>query len=200
MSPLQIPPDYANFKVTLTNADGGISGRSTVALAFHLVAPLIGTDVSRIANLLRDGLTPRYDNSWLLGPVRATENAAGILKVWEDTGTEAGTHAAGSYAPPGVALVISKRTGILGRAHRGRLFMPGVEETLINEGGIITGSEVNAWQASIDALQTALIADASIDSIALLHDVSSPFANDPDIVQNFLVRNVVGGMRPRQRR
>lgn len=199
--PLVIPNDCANWTLTLTNASGGASSRSSVSLAMRHAANLTQADVGRIANLLRDGLAPRYDNSWLLGPTHVVENQGGPpFNVWDDTGTEAGTHAVAAYAPPAIALIITKQTGLAGRSFRGRLYMPGVDEDNIDETGAINGAEVNAWQTSIDNLRTALLADAAVDDLILLHSEGNPNAGIPTVITSFTVRNIVGGMRPRQRR
>lgn len=158
------------------------------------------SDVPRIANLLRDGLTPRYDASWILGPVHVIWNDAGIFRSGDDTGTEAGTHAAAEYAPPAISFVVTKQTAQAGRRFRGRLYMPGVEESQVLDSGIILGAEVNAWQASMDALFTSVTSDADVTSFALFHDSSTPNAQVATTITSFRVRNVVGSMRPRQRR
>lgn len=198
--PLVIPPTYANWTLTLTNSGGGLSGRNSVSIGMEHAAGLTQTDVGRIANLLRDGLTPRYDNTWLLGPTHVVFNNAGTMQVFDDTGTEAGTHVSIATTPPSVALVVSKNTGLLGPRHRGRMYMPGLDEGQIGEDGIVSGSERNAWQTSIDALFASLVADAAVNQLVLFHDVSTPNANTPDIITSFTVRTTVGNMRPRQRR
>lgn len=197
---LVIPPGFANWTVTIQNAAGGASSRSSVSLGLNIPAPFVQADVARIANLFRDGLTPRYDNSWLIGPNHVVYNDAGVMKVFDDTGTEAGTHGAQSNVPPAVALVVSKNTGLIGARHRGRMYFPGLDEDSVNEDGTIDGAEVNAWQASIDALANSLIADASIVGLDLFHDETTPGANNPDAIVALVVRTVVGSMRPRQRR
>lgn len=198
--PLNIPNDHVNHHMTITNPAGGISARSTVAIGYHVTGTYAQADFARITNLIRDGLTPRYDNVWILGPSFGIARFGGALVRFDDTGTEAGTHTAATYVPPAVALVVSKHTGVVGRSFQGRMYMPGVNELAVNEAGIIDGAEVNDWQASMDALHAALLADAAIDQIVLFHDVTSPFAGVPTEVDGFVVRNTVGSMRPRQRR
>lgn len=197
---LVIPAGFANFTLTITNAAGGASGVSSVSLGANVSGGLVQADVARIANLLRDGLTPRYDNSWTMGPTHVIWNDGGTMRVFDDSGTEAGTHAGQSNCPPGIALVVSKNTGLVGARHRGRLYMPGLDENSILESGLVDGTELNAWQTSFNSLYTSLNADASIDALDLFHDESTPGSGTPDVITGFTVRNVVGSMRPRQRR
>lgn len=198
--PLNIPNNYANFRLTMTNTVAGTSAANSISLAMLTTGTFGQTEVARIANLMRDGLTPRYDSSWIFGPTRVVARFGGLLVAFDDAGTEAGTHASQGNVPPAVALVVSKYTGGVGRAHQGRLYMPGLDESQVDESGTVTGTEVNNFQGSFDALYTALVADAAVDSLALLHSVGSPLAGAPDIIASFRVRNKVGSMRPRQRR
>lgn len=199
--PLVIPPTGTNWLVTMTNSSGGLSGRTSIAIGTSYTDALTQTDVDRIANLFRDGLAPLLDTSWLVGPVHAIENNGEELRVWDNTGTEAGTGGSAQLGvTPAVAVVVSKVTGILGRAHRGRVYMPGLKEADVDESGTITGSVVNTYQSAFDALKTALIADTAVDSLALFHSEGTLAAGTIDEIQSFRVRTIVGTMRPRQRR
>lgn len=198
---LLIPPGYANLTLTITNANGGASGVSSVALGFKcLLAPWDQGNVNAVSNLVRDGLTPRYDNGFTLGPTHVVLNDGGTLKAFDDTGTEAGTHSAYAAAPPATAIIVSKQTGLVGRRHRGRLFMPAPDEGQVDDAGVLNGTERNLWQTTMDDLRTSLLASASVDDLVLFHDESTPGASSPDVITSFVVRNVVGTMRPRQRR
>lgn len=197
---LVIPPNYSNWTITLTNASGGSSAESSVSCGAATNGLLTQTDVNRVANIWRDGLKAGWDSGWTVGPVHVVENDSGVYKVWDDNTQEAGTATAAVYSPPSVSIIVSKNTGLRGRAHRGRMYMPGVVETSVGEDGRLDSGYVTAWQTLVDNLHTALLADASIFSLSLLHSETSPVANDPDILENFHVQTVVGTMRPRQRR
>ena len=198
--PLVIPPTYANFHLTLTNSAGGASGKNGIAIGIKRLINFAQSDVDRIANLMRDGLKGLYDSSWTLGPVHVNDNQAGVHLVWDAAVTEAGTLSAFAQVPPAVALVVSKQTGLSGKAHRGRLYMPGLAEGSVDEAGIVNSGLVGTWQAAFNALIISLVADAAIDELALFHDSATPGGLDPDTINTFVVRNVVGNMRPRQRR
>lgn len=199
--PLVIPPDNANVIVTMTNAVGGLSGRTSIALGLSLTEVIDQTDVGRISNLFRDGLAPLLDTSWLVGPTHFVVNQEGEMQVFDDTGTEAGTGGAAQLGTtPAVAVVVSKVTGLLGRAYRGRIYMPGLREADVDESGTITGSVVNTYQSAFDALHTALVADSAVNSPALFHSEGTLHAGEWTNINSFRVRNIVGTMRPRQRR
>jgi hypothetical protein len=198
--PLAIPENFVNHRITLSNALGGASAVSSVAIAYEAVATYADGDFARISNILRDALAPRYDNSWLLGPNHALGRFGGNLVAFDDSGTEAGTGTSTVYAPPGLAYVVAKKTANAGRAFQGRMYMPGVFEGSVDEAGIIDGTVVNNWQATMDQLFTDLVADTAIEELALLHDANGPLANTPTALTSFVMRNIVGSMRPRQRR
>lgn len=197
---LVIPDQRSNWIVTLNNLSGGLSGRSTIAVGTLNDSPLTQTIVNRVANLFRDNLAPLFDTSWLMGPVHVVEGTASTPKVWDDTGTEAGTHATVACCSPAVAVIVSKQTGLSGRRHRGRLYLPGVPESEVDEAGSLTGGWVNTVQSAFDTLQANLVADAAVNSLDLFHDELTPGASQPDTITSFRVRTIVGTMRPRQRR
>lgn len=197
---LVIPAGYANWRVTITNGSGGASARSTIALATDIDGSIDQTEMAEISNVFRDNLTPLWDNSWILGPVDVTYNIGGTLFQANDTGTEAGTDSATAYASPVVSHVVQKRTGLVGKAHRGRLYLPGVPEAEVDEAGTLSGTRVNEVNTQVDALAEALVALAPITKIVLLHDSTSPGALPPDTVLELQCTTTVGTMRPRQRR
>lgn len=190
----------SNWHITITNSGGGASAVSSVAIGTLNDNPLTQTIVDRVANLMRDGLKPFWDSGWTVGPVHVVENVAGDMFVWDNTATEAGTNGAAVYASPAVSLVVSKVTGLLGKAHRGRFYLPGIQESNVDEAGIIDAGAVTAYQAIIDAFKTSVVGDGAIGNLCLFHDESSPGDHSADVITSLLVRNVVGNMRPRQRR
>lgn len=197
---LVIPPGYANWRITITNGSGGASARSTIAIATDIDGTIDQAEMASIANIFRDNLTPLYDNSWIIGPVDVTYNISGTLHQANDTGTEAGTDSSTAYASPVVSHVVQKRTGLVGKAHRGRLYLPGVPEGDVDEAGTLAGSRVNDVTGFLTQLKDNLVATAQITKTVLLHDENTPGALPPDTVLEWLCTTVVGTMRPRQRR
>lgn len=197
---LVIPENCANWRITLTNGSGGQSAKNTIAIATDVLDVLSQADMARISNIFRDNLLTLLDNSWIAGPVDVVYRQDGILRQANDTGTEAGTHAAEAYAPPAIAHVVQKRTGLVGRSHRGRLYFPGVPEADVGEDGVIDGARVNEVTTAFTDLRTALRGDASITEVLLLHDEDTATDTDFDVVLELGCTTIVGGMRPRQRR
>lgn len=197
---LVIPDDCANWLVTILNTGGGASQKSSIGFGTSNASALDQTIVDRVSNLFRDNLKTMWDNNWGVGPIHVVERQGNFVYVWDNTTAELGTHSADTYAPPQVATVVSKQTGISGRSKRGRLYLPGVPAGYVGEDGNLNPAHVTAVQAAIDATFIAVIGDAAINTMALFHDESSPNPEAWDIIQSFRVRTVAGTMRPRLRR
>lgn len=78
--------------------------------------------------------------------------------VGEHVGTATGGDG-GQMSPPNLCLLVEKHTDLGGRRGRGRMFLPGVSEPIVDGSGVIAGdylSDVNGnlglWQ---DSLETA---------------------------------------------
>ena len=95
---------------------------------------------------------------------------------------------------------MSKQTGKAGRGFRGRFYYPGPPETLISESGIVDATYLAGMQTLFDNLVAALVADATVVFPILFHDSASPGSHTANEIVKLLARNVVGTMRPRQRR
>lgn len=198
--PLVIPNGYANFQLTIRNLDGGISGRSSVALGIHTTGTFGQTEVNRLSNLIRDDLKTLWDNRWEVGPTHVNFTVAGLPLVFDDTTAEAGTHAADTYAPPQVATVVTKFTSIAGRKFRGRMYLPGVPQGSVGDDGGINPAYVTIVNTAMSTLMADLVADAACDEISLFHDSTTPGATAPTAINSMFARSRAGTMRPRQRR
>lgn len=196
---LVIPDQHSNWRITINNVAGGLSARSSVSIATKNTADLTQTDVNRIANLFRDGLKVCWDNQWSVGPVHVNETADGSFKVWDDATTEAGTATANTYLPPAPAYVVSKNTGFAGRSQRGRLYLPGVQDN-VGEDGVLDTTDQSNKQTAMTNLLAAVDADASVDYCVLLHDEETSVEATPTRITSFTVRSLIGTMRPRMRR
>ena len=114
-----------------------------------------------------------------------------------DTGP-VGTDAAGTAggvaatsAPPNTAYLVSKRTALGGRANRGRLYLPGVDEADVSAQGTFG---TTALQAAVDQWLTDQ--DTNQLPMVILHnDVGSPTP-----VTQLIVSNRVATQRRRLRR
>lgn len=199
--PLVIPENYANLTLRIRNTGGGISQNNSISIGIKcLLNPWGQGEVNAVSNTCRDALKGLYDNAWELGNTHVIYGTGGVPAVFDDTTVELGTHAADVYAPPNCATIVSKQTGLAGRSKRGRFYLPGVPQGFIGEGGGLNPTHVTTVQAVVNALQTALEAEAAVDNLVLFHDSDSGGDTTPTAITSFLVRTVAGTMRPRLRR
>lgn len=115
----------------------------------------------------------------------------------DDGYVQAGLEGSNS-APPNVAVVIQKRTATGGRTGRGRMYLPFIDETKIDRGGVLDSTYQSNVQAAADAFISALAA-ADIPMV-LLHQLGGSSDDTPHLVTSLNVAQRVGTQRRRLRR
>lgn len=98
---------------------------------------------------------------------------------------------------PSVAALIQKNTALGGRAGRGRMYVPGVPETLVNSSGQLVAPYDTQLTDAFEAFRAQLLA-ADIEPV-LLHGVSSPITI-PTVITSFTASTRVATQRRRLRR
>lgn len=121
----------------------------------HDLSNVVGGDYEEIANRLFDGFGQE-----MMGAISDQYSLTGVsLYVGQDGGPPAvffGTDTAvvggdaGLPLPQNCAALVRKRTGAAGRRGRGRMYLPGVRENVVNAIGVMDSTYVTAWQTSID--------------------------------------------------
>lgn len=108
-------------------------------------------------------------------------------------------HGGGSNnsTPANVAGLIKKGAAVGGRANRGRMFVPGLEEGNVNSGGVIETSYLLTLGT---AAQSLLTDDGVISSGYILHSEDSPGDPAPTFITSLVFDPVVATQRRRQRR
>lgn len=191
-----IPTGYAqvNYRLTGTGVPNGaeitmgldVNGftgtvADAAAAAFDAAEPLMSSQISNSVSITE--VLMKY------GP-----NATGPQVV--DTGNFTGG-SSGPAVPPNTSVLVTKITGAGGRTGRGRFYLPGIDETIVTNGGEIPPANMPTLQGSVDAFWTNLV---NADLIpALLHAPGSPISAPLPIV-GFVVSNRVATQRRRLRR
>lgn len=104
----------------------------------------------------------------------------------------------GAGLPQNCAWLVRKRSPLVGRKNRGRMYVPGVRETNVNEVGIIENTEVAGAQTAWNTFQTIIEADPSFVGLAILHSLGD--ATLPTPISALEVDNVIATQRRRMRR
>jgi hypothetical protein len=114
---------------------------------------------------------------------------------------EVAVGAQGTDSDPGItpntSVLIKKETNFGGRQGRGRMYMPGLPEHLVGDGGVLEPAYITSTQAACDAFFAALVADDLVP--VLLHSEDSP-PQLPYTITEFVVDNTAATQRRRMRR
>jgi hypothetical protein len=103
----------------------------------------------------------------------------------------------GSAAAPNTAALCIKQTAFGGHAGRGRMFLPGIPEGDINEGGTLGGTYLAALQGAVNTFHTGW--DGYNLTPVLLHGPGSPLST-PTPLTGMTVSATVATQRRRLRR
>lgn len=110
-------------------------------------------------------------------------------------------NASGDAGYAGAALLIQKNTGLGGRSNRGRMYLPGIAEAAIDEGGVVESGYLSSAQTVATQFLNELSAPDSSPHIqspmVVLHSSGS---EAPPQVLSLVVSSVMATQRNRQRR
>lgn len=114
-----------------------------------------------------------------------------------EVGTTTPGTGGGTPASSAVSILVQKLTALGGRPGRGRLYLPGVQESEVDEAGNLSGAFVDGLQDQFDDFFAELVSSGMPP--VLLHSETSPIATPTDVT-GFAVQTVVATQRRRQRR
>lgn len=187
-----IPEGYAQVVARISQS--GVSREMAVVFGVESVGAFTQGDIDGISAAASDFIRGITTNTTTYIGVKVTEEQGSGPILWEsvvDAGLGANT---GATAPPNTAWLIRKRTGSGGRRGRGRMFVPGIRETDVDQAGVITAAQVTGAQALATAFGNALTTNAT--PMVLLHS-EAPFT--PELVTALTVDSRVATQRRRLR-
>jgi hypothetical protein len=91
--------------------------------------------------------------------------------VHDDPGVHSST-----LIPQNSSWLVHKSTGFGGRRNKGRMYVPGVFESSVNDIGQVDGTAISDWNGSLATFRTAILAVAGVSALSLLH---TPSDDDP---------------------
>lgn len=191
-----IPDDYAqaNFKFGGTGVPSGAEVTLGLSVAAGSPTPAtIGADL--IANWMATIATVMPSSIVLEGClVKFGPNDLGPSAEVSGGGPGTGGGAQTSIA---VAILVQKLTAIGGRPGRGRMFIPGAQESEVAPDGTLSGAFVAGLQSELNTFYADMVTNGIPPY--LLHSVGSPLTT-PTAITSFQVQSVVATQRRRQRR
>lgn len=144
----------------------------------------------------RSNVMPVLNQGTVLVNTHVKFGPAATGEAGDDSTTLAGT-GANPGMTPNVTLLVHKRTLFGGRAGRGRMFVPGLQESSVDEKGILDSGTVTAAQTAFDGLLSDL--GTSLLIPVLLHGAASPITI-PSTITDLVVDAKVATQRRRLRR
>lgn len=191
-----IPTNYAQVNFIYTGAAVPTGAEWTLGLfvqAFSGTVADAGTAIDSI-----------YGASGIEGILASNVNLSGILVKFGPDATgpsalepSAQASSGGGAAAPNVSFLVHKNTALGGRAGRGRAFIPGVPESVVDQAGEIAGATVTAMNGGL-ADFFADLATADLPAY-LLHGEDSPITT-PTVITSFACDTVAATQRRRLRR
>lgn len=183
--PLVIPSGYAQCSIEIQAA----LDTDPYFVTFGIQSPIV-TDVAEdVADSFSTAWAARLDNGFTITGCRVRDSVSVDEFAANTTGTRAGTE-----LPCNCACLIRKRSSLVGRKNRGRMFMPGLlPASDIGETGIIQST----LRTNIQNAANAWFTDMSTRGfdLAILHTSST----SPTLVSSLEVDNVIATQRRRLR-
>jgi hypothetical protein len=107
---------------------------------------------------------------------------------------------AGSFLPQNCAFLVHKRTALGGRRHRGRMYLPGVNEALVDNKGLMSSTAIGGVNAAAAQFLNLIVAVDGIERMVILHTTSlGPVQVTPTPVTLLQLDPVLGTQRRRLR-
>lgn len=191
-----IPPGYAQVNLIWTGTALPSGAQCTLGLD-NQTPNFSAADLAQnvIDAYVTAGFASNLPNDVNLVGVLAKKgpNATGESAL-VSTGQNSGGGTAGT---PNTAVLVHKNTPLGGRAGRGRMYLPSIQEDQVGPSGIIAPAVVAALQSDMDTFQSELVA-VDLDCV-VLHNAGSPLET-PTPITTFTVQSIAATQRRRLRR
>jgi hypothetical protein len=169
--PLDIPVGFAHVihSMTLTG------DAEPMAVTFGIE---LQPDVPAFPNLLAENLHQQFGQAWATTLGNPYKLAATEIRypLGDQGGFGLGVFVgdipmsnAGSFLPQNSAFLVHKRTALGGRRHRGRLYLPGVNEALVDDKGLMSSTALNGVNAAALAWLNGVVSLEAVVNMVVLH-------------------------------
>lgn len=103
--------------------------------------------------------------------------------------------------PQNCALLAHKRSAQSGRRHRGRFYVPGINEAEVNQAGVCSTALLNLYSARLTAFLTGVRNSAKIADMVILHTLTGVGSVPaPTVVTSLIPDTVIATQRRRLRK
>lgn len=198
---LNIPDGYASLAIEYVSADGTAPFYCTGGIVLPAGEPVTEVADKCFTDWVSAWGELTFSEFTFQRAILTMEAPGGGLGSVESTLPPQVGGASGDPGPIGMAVIINKRTGLIGRKGRGRFFVPGLlGEGDVDVNGFFSESTQNLYQDAADgwmeAMQTPDPGESGAPNPQVLHsDASLP----PSAVASLAVSRKIGWLRKRLR-
>lgn len=191
-----IPAGYAQINWSFTGSGLPHGADVTLGVDISSYAGNVGAAALQAAQDWASNIMPFLNSAVALTNTHVKFGPNTTGPAADNGTTQAGTGATAGMSP-NVTFLVHKATLFGGHAGRGRMFVPGVAETSVDQAGQLDGGTVTALQGGFDGLLNDLGTALLIP--VLLHSAGSPLTT-PSTIVDFTVDPKVATQRRRLRR
>lgn len=138
------------------------------------ITPSSGIDMANgFFDAWRDNLTGMHVTTCVLQKVVMYQGAVGGSVPYESNFTPNDGTGGSTALPPNTALLVKKLTGVAGRKNRGRFYVPGTPESIVDNAGNIGSSNEASYNTQLGLFRTQCLAILGVDSLRVLHTDTS---------------------------
>lgn len=193
---IEIPPSYG--QVSWSGAMPGSDRPWTVTCGFAWIDSTMADVLDYLAQAWADTLLTIQSNLVSFDSTKVLMNVAGTLVGGETTFASGIGAASGPVGMSNSAVLVRKVTERIGRRYQGRMFIPGIRESGVDDGASLTSSEVILWRGVVDDLYTAMTDGTELLQPVILHDEA--LATEPTPILSFDTQRLLATQRRRLRK
>jgi hypothetical protein len=196
--PLIIPPGYAQAIIPLAHSSSPRKATVTFGVKAQTGGALNPAAADRLTTIWDNRIGTGLATEVTIGPTELIVGQdGGVNLVVVGTTTQTGASAS-DKAPSNCALLMQKRTARGGRRGRGRCYIPWyVSDNDVVETGAITAASIATANQAFFNLLADIEADASFESMVVLHSSGASATGDPDVVTSLLADPTIATQRRR---
>lgn len=135
---LNIPTGY--YEVAFEHSISGSLRTAVCTWGVHYTGSNVTADADDVRLAWKNRILSFMTTNYTLIETRFRDAVGTAIVI---PGSDAGTNSA-TAATPNMAFLVKKLTGLGGRKNHGRLYLPGVEESVVDPTGVVDSSVVSA--------------------------------------------------------
>jgi hypothetical protein len=206
---IRVPADHAEVIYRMTCAGDPEEMLVTLGVAENFGETFTQTAAEQFATIFQTTILTSMSNQYTFRGVHVRVGPDGLGQVLVVERAVLGSSVA-SPVPPNTAVLIAKQTGLGGRRNRGRAYIPGIDEALVDPAGNLTPGALTAFQTDATAWLAETAAMAEVSEVVIFHSTpdkqevpGGPLVPQPAIaptaVTSMVVRPKVATQRRRLR-